>query len=309
MKGTAVKGLTRVVYYGNLRVVKRELTADLILLSVGAIWGLNFVAMKYLLAVISPVNLILFRFLTGGSLLFILLALTEDLKVSRKDLLYLSLLGIEGITVYQFFFTYSVKYTSVTNVSIIINTAPLYGGLLSALFGYERFRKALFLAAGVGLLGTWMLITKGTFRLEGGETLGDLLSVASSLLWALYALLAKPLLARHSPLKVTAYSMAIGSAFLCPFLPFYFSIDEFVRLSPMGWAALGFAVLFSVVIAFFLWYKGISKVGPTRALIYQYSVPVFAVLFACLLLGERFSVAQAAGALLVLISIGLAHKG
>ncbi|MCX5799514.1 MAG: EamA family transporter, partial [Proteobacteria bacterium] len=77
--------------------------------------------MKFLLAEISPVNLILFRFFFGSILLFLLLFIFQDVKIPLKDFLYLCVLGIIGITVYQFFFTYAIKYTSVTNVSIIIN--------------------------------------------------------------------------------------------------------------------------------------------------------------------------------------------
>ncbi len=288
--------------------MQRDPAAHLLLLFVGAIWGLNFVVMKILLAAISPVNLILFRFLIGSGLLFLLLAVTQDIKVSARDLVYLSLLGITGITIYQFFFTFALKYTSVANASIIINTAPLYGAFLAVLLGYEKLQKKVFLAVMVGMIGTWTLITKGTFMLGPGEALGNTLALACSVLWALYTLFAKPLLDRHSPLKVTAYSMALGALFLCPFLPFYLDVGEFVRLPPAGWLWLAFAVLFSVVIGFFLWYKGIARIGPSRTMIYSYLVPVFAVLFAYVLLGEGFSLGQGVGAALVFVSIYLAQK-
>ena len=54
----------------------------------------------------------------------------EDVKVPLKDFYKLCLLGVIGITIYQFLFIYALKNTSVTNVAVIINTAPLYGGLL-----------------------------------------------------------------------------------------------------------------------------------------------------------------------------------
>jgi drug/metabolite transporter (DMT)-like permease len=288
--------------------MQRDPAAHLLLLSVGAIWGLNFVVMKILLAEVSPVNLILFRFIIGSGLLFLLLAATQDIKVSARDLVSLALLGITGISIYQFFFTFALKYTSVANASIIINTAPLWGAFLAVLLRFERVRKKVFLAVMVGMLGTWTLITKGTFRLGPGETQGNMLALACSVLWAVYTLFAKPLLDRHSPLKVTAYSMALGALFLCPLLPFYLDVQEFARLSPVGWLSLAFAILFSVVIGFFLWYKGIARIGPSRTLIYSYLVPVFAVFFAYVLLGERFSLAQGAGTALVFLSIYLAQK-
>jgi drug/metabolite transporter (DMT)-like permease len=288
--------------------VERERVSDILLLFVAAIWGMNFVAMKFLLAFVSPVNLVLFRFFIGSILLFLLLFFFGDVKIPARDFFYLCLLGIIGITIYQFCFTYALKYTSVTNVSIIINSAPLYGGILSSLFGFEHFNKKRILCIITGFFGVFIIITKGSFFLEGGDGTGNLLAVISSFLWALYTILSKPLLDRHTPLKVTTYSMVTGSVLLIPFVPFYFDPGEFMRLSVSGLAILSFTVVFSIVIAFFLWYRGVKKIGPSRTIIYQYSIPVFAAFFAYLLINERLYVSQLIGAAIVFLSLWLARR-
>jgi drug/metabolite transporter (DMT)-like permease len=288
--------------------VRRETTSEILLLCVAAIWGTNFVAMKYLLAHISPVNLILFRFLLGSIILFFLLLFFEDVKIPARDFLHLCLLGATGITVYQFFFTYALKYTSVTNVSIIINTSPLYGGFLASLFGFEKFKPKRLFAIIMGFVGVYILITKGEASLSGGDIRGNLLAVMSSLFWALYTILSKPLLERHSPLKVTTFSMVTGAILLLPFLPFCFNVAEYRVLSAMQWTLLLFTVVFSIVIAFFLWYRGVSRIGPSRTMVYQYSVPVFAAFLAVCFLGERLYLSQAVGAAIVFISMALARR-
>jgi drug/metabolite transporter (DMT)-like permease len=288
--------------------VEKERVSDILLLCVAAIWGMNFVAMKFLLAYISPVNLVLFRFFIGSILLFLLLFFSGDVKIPLRDFFYLCLLGIIGITIYQFCFTYALKYTSVTNVSIIINSAPLYGGILSSLFGFERFNRKRILCIITGFFGVFVIITKGNFYLESGDTTGNILAVVSSFLWALYTILSKPLLDRHPPLKVTTYSMITGSVLLIPFIPFYFDTSEFTRLSFTGWAVLSFTVVFSIVIAFFLWYRGVKKIGPSRTIIYQYSIPVFAAFFAYLLIREQLYFSQLVGAAIVFFSLWLARR-
>ena len=288
--------------------MEKERVSDILLLCVAAIWGINFVAMKFLLAHISPVNLVLFRFFFGSILLFLLLFFSGDVKIPFRDFFFLCLLGIIGITIYQFFFTYALKYTSVTNVSIIINSAPLYGGILSSLFGFEKFNKKRILCIITGFFGVFIIITKGTFSLESGDATGNILAVVSSFLWALYTILSKPLLDRHSPLKVTTYSMVTGSVLLIPFVPFYLDLSELMRLSIVGWAILSFTVVFSIVIAFFLWYRGVKKIGPSRTIIYQYSIPVFAAFFAYLLIHEQLYFSQLIGAVIVFISLWLARR-
>lgn len=288
--------------------MERERVSDILLLCVAAIWGINFVAMKFLLAHISPVNLVLFRFFIGSILLFLLLFFSGDVKIPLIDFFHLCLLGIIGITIYQFFFTYALKYTSVTNVSIIINTAPLYGGILSSLFGFEKFNRKRIFCIITGFFGVFIIITKGTFLLEPGDATGNILAVVSSFLWALYTILSKPLLDRHSPLKVTTYSMITGSVLLIPFVPFYLDFHELMRLSISGWAIVSFTVVFSIVIAFFLWYRGVKKIGPSRTIIYQYSIPVFAAFFAYLLIHERLYFSQLVGAAIVFFSLWQARR-
>jgi len=288
--------------------MEKEGLSDILLLCVAAIWGINFVAIKYLLTEISPVNLILFRFIAGSIFLFFLLLFIEDVKIPLKDFLHLCLLGAIGITIYQFFFTYALKYTSVTNVSIIINTSPLYGGILASLFGFEKFQPKRLFAIITGFFGVYILITKGSFLLEGGDTTGNTLAILSSIFWALYTILSKPLLDKHSPLKVTTYSMLSGAALLCPFIPFYLDLEEYGALSLTGWACLLYTVVFSIVIAFFLWYRGVSRIGASRTMIYQYSVPVFAAFSAFLLLDEKLYLSQLVGAVVIFFSITLARR-
>ena len=214
-----------------------------------------------------------------------------------------------GITVYQFLFTYALKYTSVTNVAVIINTAPLYGGLLSSFFGYEQFHKKTFFAIVLGFLGVYILVSKGELLSLGGTDLkGAILALIACVLWALYTIMAKPMLDKYSPLKVTTYVMLTGSALLCVFAPFYMNLNELVTLSPVGWFSLIFSIIFSIVIAFFLWYRGVSKIGASRTIIYQYSVPVFGAFAAFLILHERLYWSQLVGAIIIFASIALSKR-
>ena len=290
-------------------VVEKDSVSHLLLLCGAAIWGVNFVAMKFLLAEIAPVNLILLRFISGSVLIFLLLFIMEDVKVPLKDFYKLCLLGVIGITLYQFLFIYALKNTSVTNVAVIINTAPLYGGFLSSLLGYEKFHKKTFIAIALGFVGVYVLISKGELlSLGAGDLKGAIFALVACFLWALYTIMAKPMLDKHSPLKVTTYSMLTGSALLCGFIPFYLDVKEVAILSSAGWLSLIFSIVFSIVIAFFLWYRGVSKIGASRTIIYQYSVPVFGALSAFLILHERLYWSQLIGAVIIFTSITLAKR-
>lgn len=288
--------------------MEKDRTSYLLLFCCVTIWGLNFVAVKFLLAEISPINLILLRFIPASLLLLLLLFLREDAKVPLKDFYRLCLLGFIGITVYQFLFIYALKYSSVTNVAVIINTAPLYGSLLSSVFGYERFHKKTFYATVLGFIGVYIFISKGELLSLTGDLWGAVLALVGCFLWALYTIMAKPMLDKHSPLKVTAYTTLTGSALLCGFIPFYINIKEIKALSSIGWLSLIFSIVFAIVIAFVLWYRGISKIGASRTFIYQYCVPVLAAFAAFIILHEQLYWSQFIGAAIIFASITFSKR-
>ena len=285
--------------------VQCETGSNISMLAVTVIWGITFVAIKRLFAEISPGNIILFRLLMAGGLLPIVFLLPNG-KVSLKDFLYLCLLGGVGVTLYQLLWTYAIKYTSVVNASIILYSAPLFTMLFNTLLGRDSLKTDRLLAVLGGFIGIWLVTIHG--RPTVNALRGDLLAISGAVIWSIYVFLSKPLLSRYSPLKVAAYSMFTGSILFCPFIPLLFSSNEFAELSLTGWFSLVFTVLFSIIIAFLLWYRGMSRIGPVRAVAYQYLVPVFSTLFAVVLLKEKLCVPQIAGGLIVCGSIALARK-
>ncbi len=289
--------------------MERDRLSDLSLLCVSLIWGLNIVAVKYLLASLSPVNVILVRFITGSALLFLLLLFLEDVKVPLRDVWRLTVLGAMGITLYQFLFTYALKYTSAVNVGILINMSPIYGGFLSALLGYEKFVKKRIIAIITGFFGVFILMTKGDLKLFlAADARGMVLALFASLSWALYTILSKPLLDRHSPLKVTSYGMVAGSILLGLFVPYFFDAGELARLSMTGWMIVVFSIIFSIVVAFFLWYRAVAKIGLARTMIYQYCVPAFAAAGAYFVSGETLHIYQLVGGIIIFVSVYLARR-
>jgi drug/metabolite transporter (DMT)-like permease len=287
--------------------VQYETGSNISMFAVTAIWGITFVAIKGLFAEISPGNIILFRLLTAGGLLP-LVSLLPNGQVSLKDFFYLCLLGGIGVTLYQLLWIYALKYTSVVNASIILYSAPLFTMLFSTLLGRDSLKTEKLLAVLGGFIGIWIVIVHGRPTFTDNTLKGDLLAITGAAIWSIYVLLSKPLLSRYSPLKVAAYSIITGSILFCPFIPFLFSGNEFAELSLGGWLTLVFTVLFSIIIAFLLWYRGMNRIGPVRAVAYQYLVPVFSTLFAVILLKEKLCVPQIAGGLIVLGSIALARK-
>jgi drug/metabolite transporter (DMT)-like permease len=128
-------------------------------------------------------------------------------------------------------------------------------------------------------------------------------------LWAIYTTGSKPLLARWSPLKLTALSMLAGTIPLV-----LISLPELLgqdwgAMSAGAWGGLLYSAVFAVVVAYIIWYTSVQRVGNARTAIYSNLLPVVAVLVGWLVLGDRLTLLQTAGAAVVLAGLIVTRWG
>ncbi len=129
---------------------------DLRLLFVAVVWGVNFSAVKLALADFHPLGFTMIRFgLAAVFLIAVMLVTREPLAIERGDRFAIIKLGFIGITLFNIFFMYGLKYTTVANSALLVSLSPLFGALISAAWGKER----LTVRAGAGLA----LSTAGVF--------------------------------------------------------------------------------------------------------------------------------------------------
>jgi drug/metabolite transporter (DMT)-like permease len=284
---------------------------DLRLILVSLIWGVNFSAVKYALNDFYPLSFTVVRFALSSLLLALVLILRrESLRIDHKDFSLLVRLGLTGIALYNILFMYGLKLTSASNSALLISLSPLFAALIQAVAKRER----LLFQGGLGILlsavGVFLIIQSraGGVSFSLHNLAGNLLTLCASMFWALYTIHARPLLQKYSAVKVTAYSMASGSVLLLPI-----SLQELVQqswseVSAPSWAAFGFSSLVSSGIAYSLWYQGVQRHGVTRTIVYHYFVPLVAVVFAALFLGERISVVQITGGISILAGVALVQN-
>lgn len=284
---------------------------DLRLLAVALIWGVNFSVIKSSLADFLPLSFTLARFTLASLALFGMMALRrESLGVHRRDLLPLAGLGLVGITLYNLLFMKGLQLTTASHSALFISMSPLFAVLFQTARGRERMTGSL--AAGLMLasLGAYAIIrsTHGEVHFGSRTLTGDLLTIAASMLWALYTVLAGPLLARSSPTSVTAWSVAAGTVLLLPACAGEVMAQDWSAVSAASWLALAFASFIGAAAAYVLWYEGVRRIGPTRTIAYHYLVPFIAVLTAALFLGDAVRPLTILGGAAVLAGVALVQR-
>ncbi len=284
---------------------------DLRLIIVAIIWGVNFPVIKHALTDFLPLSFTVVRFALAAAALFGVMALRrERFAVARRDLPALAALGLTGITFYNLLFMKGLQFTTASHSALFISMSPLFAAVFQTLRGRERLRAPLALGLLLATAGAYCIIrsTRGEVHFGMATVTGDLMTIGASVLWALYTVLAAPLLERYPPVTVTAWSVAAGTVLLLPAGAGELARQSWSAVPAGSWAALGFAALVGAAAAYVLWYEGVKRIGATRTIAYHYLVPFIAVLVSAVFLGDAVRPLTVVGGIAIIGGVALVQR-
>ena len=279
---------------------------DAALVATILIWAVNFSVVKLALRHFTPMAFTSIR-LVGASICFLALArLSPGPSLRLSDRNRLVVLALVGHTFYQVLFIQGIHATTASNSAILLGLTPVMVALLSLVFSSDRPRAGAFLGIGISILGVYLVLHDSSR--VGGSVLGDGLTLAATFCWSLHTVLSQPVIARYGPLKTSAYAISIGSL---AFLPL--GIPELFRMTPASipasaWWALGYSIVFSLVVAYCLWYFAVGRIGPTQTAVYSNLTPVAATIVAYLALDEPVGRLQLGGAVVIFLGIYVVRR-
>ncbi|MEO8390084.1 DMT family transporter [Polaromonas sp.] len=258
---------------------------DFVLL--GAIWGSSFLFMRISTVEFGPLPTAALR--VGIAALFLLpivwlRGLLPDLKKHWKRIFFIGVLN-SGIP----FACFSFALLSITTgLSAILNaTVPMFGALVAWLWLKDKPNASRILGLVVGFAGVAMLAwDKATFMPDASGVAPGWAVLACLFACVCYGISAsytKRYLSGMPPLVTAAGSqigatlgLALPAAWLWPAqMP-----------GTHAWLALLAVGVVCTGLAYILFFRLIENAGPPRALSVTFLVPVFAVLYGVLFLGE-----------------------
>ena len=309
----------------------------LLALIVVAIWGLTFVSTKTLISAgLDPAEIFVVRFSMAylGILVLSVLRARHVRSISRharpdrasltllarswRDALLFAFLGLTGGSFYFLTENTALAYTQASNVSFLVCSAPLFTALFSLI--YRRFRRDRFADAMERIGSGWMLAL-GTLLALGGMALmmfdgqrvqvslrGDLLALGAALCWALYSLFIGKITEEYGALFATRKVFFYGLLTILPFLLGHGFAPLELFAQPVVWGDLLFLGLCASLACFVAWNMVTARLGNITAVNYVYLNPVFTLISAMILLGERLTPAGAIGSALILAGVILAGQ-
>ena len=217
-------------------------------------------------------------------------------------------MSLLGVTLMNTFFYKAGQSTESLNMALIAPTAPIIILIFSRLLYGEAITPRRLLGMLVVATGIMILVSRGDMERLAALRFapGDLWSLGGAASFGLYSLFMRH---RGTDLSVFGFSAAtfgLGALFCVPPV-----LAEMCWLPPVQWEpAVIIGVLYAGVgcsfCSFCLWTAAISRIGPVRAGIVYYSMPVFAATGAHIVLGEAVNTAQVVGGMLIIGGILIA---
>jgi drug/metabolite transporter (DMT)-like permease len=273
------------------------------LLATVILWALNLTVSRYiLLHGFQPLSYATVRY---GFAAAIFLAIAGSLPIARRDW-WLVVVAAVLLFLNQISFVYALERTTAATVGLILGSLPIFAGLIGLAVGLERLPGRFWLAAMVSFGGV-ALVALGSGDDLSGSLGGDLLGVATSATWAGYSVAIAPLMARYSPLRISAVVLTLTWLGLLA-AGYGQTTDQDFSLGWKVWALFAFAVLGPLVITNVLWYTALHRVGPSRATLAANLQPFVAALFGVILLSEHIAPVQVAGGMLIAAGILLSRR-
>lgn len=277
------------------------------LIFVAIIWGVNFGISRYAMEVFSPEVFVLFRFGLAIPILFAILKWTEgSVKVEKRDLLKLAIIGFFGVTVLEILVMYSIKFTTLANASLL-NVAPwpIFAALFAPLFTKEVMTPRIVVGGLTALVGVFLIILGGSSGFDFGSEymLGNILALSISLIGALFNLACMPLMNKYSPLRVSTWYILFGTILLTPVTFGGWNTIQWTDFTMGVWGAIAYNVILCTVAAFVVWNLSMSKVGAAKANFYRYFVPAAAALTGALFFSEQIFITQMIGGIVIVLGL------
>jgi len=275
-------------------------------------WSCQGIAVKFLNRQMGPIAITFLPFYVT-TILFIPLLIRERRrnplggKVTWGDWKKFVMAGVAGQVLAQLGMTWGISDSLASNGAILNLLIPVISAVLASFMLREKLTRLRVVALILGLAGVLLLsesdVRQSSF-LQGRFLVGNLLIVGGCFGSSFYNVYCKGLLRKFSEIEILIFSYICASIASVPLLVIVepFHLKTFAVLDWQSWLAFGFLAIFMYGASMLVFFKALQHLDVTVASFSLYLVPIFGVVLAITILGERLSRIAICGAAIVLVS-------
>lgn len=271
-------------------------------------WSFSFIWFKMANEYYRPLTIVFFRLLIAVVLLSGYLAITHKFeRIRKEDRRLFFLLAVFEPFIYFLGESFGLTYVSSTTGSVIISTIPVFAAIGAWILFRERLGWINYTGIFLSFFGILIFILRldGTlsFNYKGLLLLGIAVFAAVG-----YNLTLGKLAGGYNPVFIVNVQNLIGSIL---FLPIFLILDlrTFTGLSHSLHSVLPVVELsiFASCGAFILFAFAVRYMGVSKAVVFTNCVPILTAVFAFMLVGDRLSLQNLIGMIIVIAGLFLSQ--
>jgi drug/metabolite transporter (DMT)-like permease len=285
--------------------------AYLLLALAGLCWSVNHILGRAVAGHVPPFALSCVRYFLAALVLypFARAHLGQDWPLIRARigvLVYLAVIGGGLFSASQFL---GLQLTVAMNVSVMNSLGPVLIAAVSAVMFGDRLTGRQMFGVAVSLTGVLAIISRLDVAILSTLAFnwGDLLVLFNMLLWAIYSasLRLRPQIHWLSFLFVFCIISGITTL---PLWGWEHATGFTLQPTWMTALAFGYVTVFSTIVAFAFWNRGVELIGANRAGIFLHLIPIYSALLTGAVLGEPLMGYHVVGFVLILAGVWLAAR-
>lgn len=261
-------------------------------------------ATRVAVAGFAPLFLTAARAAIAAVLAALLLAALRQARPARADLLPLAVVALGVVVGFPLLTALALQHVTAAHSIVFIGLLPLATAFFAVVRGGERPKPAFWLFSGLGsaVVAGFALLGSG-----GGTLTGDLLMVGAVVLCGLGYAEGAALARRLGGWQVISWALLLAAPVMAAValatLPASWS-----GITGPAWVGLGYVSVFSMLVGFVFWYRGLAAGGIAAVGQLQLLQPFFGLALAALVLGEPVAWTMIVAASLVVLCVAGARR-
>lgn len=289
-----------------------------LLAAASLIWSAQGTAVKFLDRNMGPIAITFLPFYIT-TVLFVPLLIRKRranpgaVRPTWSDWGHFALAGVLGQVLAQLGMTWGISRSLASNGAVLNLMIPVITAVLASFMLHEKLSLLRIASLGIGLVGV-MLMSVEDLRhvsfLEMKYLVGNSLILVGCFGSSFYNTYCKGLMKRFQEIEILIFSYITASLASIPLLvwaePFHWSV--FHTFDWKSWAAFAFLAILMYGASMLFFFAALEHLDVTVASVSLYLVPIFGVLMAAIILGERLSALAMVGSGIVLVATVLIMK-
>lgn len=283
--------------------------AYLALVATSIIWGTTWVAMKFGIKGMPPLELAAIRQFIAGSIFIAFFLFKKEPLPTISQFKKLLLLAVTTFVIANAGSTWSLKYISSGLGALIGALYPLSVVVMEYIFFKEKsinFLSVIGIFLGIG--GIAFVFYDNAFGVHPkGYLLGVLLAIVAMLSWSFSSIMIARKYIRMNAYFGMGWQMLISSAIVAVLS---FSTENVIHLSAVSlsaWLAIGYLIFAGSMIAIIAFEYSMKHLNPAIAVLYAYINPIVAMITGCFFLNEKITATIVIGSLITLLGVYLVN--